>query len=96
MHMLKTLCFSIVHGIARSFVCNSAALSARAVCALRLATGGIENGAGDAKDVVESSGVLYTNEEKGLCNTINTLLHLVEILCSATCDLHCSDHVSHI
>ena len=77
MHMLKTLCFSMVHGIAKSFVCSSTALSARAVCALRLATGGTENGAGDAKDVVESSGVLYVNEEKGRCKTISTLVRLV-------------------
>jgi hypothetical protein len=95
-HMVKRLCFSMVHGMARRLVWSSTALSARAVCAFRPDMDGKENGKGGWKAVVESSAELYTNEEKGRCIISNTLQWSVMVLYRMVISIHCSDHVSHV
>lgn len=56
------------------------------------------NGAGGAKDVVESSALLKTSEDNGRCMVIGTLLPLVAayvVKDNMVFDVHCSDHVSY-
>jgi hypothetical protein len=56
------------------------------------------NGAGGAKDFVESSALLKTNEDNGRCMVISTLLELITAYVfegNIVFDVHCSDHVSH-
>lgn len=66
-HMVQMLCRSMAHGIARSFVWRSKALSVLAVCALRPSLDGMAKGEGFMKDCVFISPCMYGSEEHGRC-----------------------------
>jgi hypothetical protein len=71
--MVKMLCFSRAHGIARSLVCISVALSTRAVCVLRPDLGVSVKGEGGTKACVVISSGRCASDENGRCSVEMTL-----------------------
>ena len=69
----------MTQGMASNLVWISRILRARAVCWFRETEAGIVNGAGGAKDFVESSALWKTSEDNGRCMVMGTLLQLVTV-----------------
>ena len=83
--------------MASNLVWISRILRARAVCWFRETEAGIVNGAGGAKDFVESSALWKTSEDNGRCMVMGTLLQLVTVYVvedNIVFDVHCSNQVS--